>query len=160
MGKIDATVVKPLNHGLRSVVRVEKELESPVWGWRQMGVRSSPSGDATCLSRCARLRVDVCVRGRIARGYRDDDCAQPGSGTNDDAALASATTATTTATSDPDVRATPAAATTSAATTSAGCVFQAACQAAPSARRPPAFEGEEEDGGGARRDECRTASPA
>jgi hypothetical protein len=125
-----------------------------------MGVRSSRSGRATCLSRSARLRVDVCVRRRIARGYWDDDCAQPGSGAHDHAALASATAASlaaATSASGPDVRA-PAAA--PAATTSAGCVFQAARQAAPSARRPPALEGEEEDGGGACRDEDRTASPA
>ena len=49
--------------------------------------------------------VDVCVRRRIARGYWDDDCAQPGSGAHDHAALASATAASL------------------AAATSAGCVF-------------------------------------
>jgi hypothetical protein len=123
-----------------------------------MGVRSSPSGGATCLSCFARLRVDVCVCRRIARGYRDDDCAQPGSRAHDHAALATATgLAVATSASGPGVRA-PAAA--PAAATSAGRVFQAARQAAPSARRPPALEGEEEDGGGACRDEDRTASPA
>ena len=107
------------------MVRVEEELESPVGSWQQMGVRSSPSGGGTCLSCFARLRVDVCVCRRIARGYRDDDCAQPGSGAHDHAALASATAASlaaATSASGPDVRATSAAATPAAAT-SAGCVF-------------------------------------
>jgi hypothetical protein len=123
--------------------KTEREFELSVLRCHAVGVESSPEGDTSCVFRSARLRVDLRVRRRTERGYRNHDGAQPRSAAGHDheaAVTTTASAASTTSTSSPDPCATR--------------------SAAPPTRGPPTCATEKEEGGRTGDDDVRTASAA
>jgi hypothetical protein len=132
--------------------KTEREFELPIFRCHAVGVESSPEGDTSCVFRSARLRVDLRVRRRTERGYRNHDGAQPRSAAGHDheaAVTTTASAASTTSTSGPDL----------CAATSPACGSHATTRsAAPPTRGPPTCATEKEEGGRTGDDDVWTAT--